>query len=208
MAGLTGAGLRVGITQRCIGETPTSFARDALDAAWSGWFARHLPEALFTPVPNFAQPAQALAYCRAWDLNALVLSGGEDIGVSPRRDEVERALLAFARDAKLAVLGVCRGMQFLHHFSGGRLEPVAEHVGQVHEVNVEGEVLQLNSWHRWRIDEPTAGWEATGRSREGHVEAMRHRTLPWLATMWHPERPHGGADLVAGWLAAAAGKKA
>ena len=97
MAQLNAGGMnppRIGITQRHLTAGDNSFARDALDAAWSDWFGEVLPGASFVAIPNFGDARASIRYLESWGINALVLSGGEDIGSSPRRDAVETTLLS------------------------------------------------------------------------------------------------------------------
>ena len=50
-----------------------------------------------------------------------LLTGGEDPGTSPPRDDTERALLDWAIGDRLPVFGVCRGLQFVQRYFGGEL---------------------------------------------------------------------------------------
>ena len=194
------AGWRIGITQRRIAATSTSFARDALDADWSTWFAARGLAGAFVSIPNFADASHAARYAESWGLNLLLLSGGEDLGLSPERDATEDGLLAYARRTHMPVIGVCRGMQLLHARSGGLLLEDAGHVGYQHSVALATEVVHVNSWHRWVIKELAPGWQALATAHDGSIEAMQHERLPWLATMWHPERTDGQADMVWQWI--------
>lgn len=192
---------RIGITQRRLAPEGRGELRDALDVGWYGFVARQWPDALFVALPNLQPAAAALDFVDDWEIQALVFSGGEDLGSSPVRDACEAALLAHARALRWPVLGVCRGMQLLHVASGGDLQPSGQPVGEHHLVeHAEGSML-VNSFHRWSIPAVTAEWEAMAWAGDGSVEAMRHRALPWLATMWHPEREQGGDSVLAPWLA-------
>lgn len=193
-------GLRVGITQRRIEATDTSFARDALDAGWSQWFTTLWPEIPFLAIPNFENPAQALAFIEAWGVNCLILSGGEDVGQSLLRDATESCLLEYAEGLSLPVLGVCRGMQLLHNHAGGLLFQKPGHVKNCHIVRLQGTDCVVNSWHHFTIQAPTPDWESLACADDGTIEAMQHRKLPWLGVMWHPERPNGKSELVTQWM--------
>lgn len=192
---------RVAVTQRRLPGSAMSSARDALDAEWSDWFCANASWAQFLPLPNFAAPDQALHWLAGWGVNALLLTGGEDVGSSDVRDALELGLIQHARQQRWPVLGVCRGMQMLHREAGGELIAIEDHVGQPHRLQAPWPDQTVNSWHRWGIRELAEGWQATALSVDGSVEAMRHRDLPWLGLMWHPERPQGAADLTRAWLA-------
>jgi putative glutamine amidotransferase len=134
----------------------------------------------------------AAAYLTALAPDAVLLSGGNDIGAAPQRDRVEHAALDYAAARRLPVLGVCRGLQMINHHQGGRLRKVDGHVAIRHRVTglLESEGREVNSYHGLglRTEDLGRDLEVAATSDDGLVEALRHRHLPWLALMWHPER--------------------
>lgn len=181
--------------------------RDALDQAWTDTLSILLGErALICPMPNrFRDVDGTIA---AWAPSLIVLSGGNDIGSAPERDRTEEALLVRAEAERIPVLAVCRGMQMMQHYLGGRLERVEGHVARQHAVGaaaseVAPAELLVNSFHAWAIpgDGLAEGLEPTYLHADGTVEAARHVKLPWLAVMWHPERAGKGMSIANDWLA-------
>ncbi len=191
-------GSRIGITQRVEDLADRGERRDALDQAWTTWVGGAGDLAI--PIPNTGD--DVVAFVRALELDAVVLSGGNDLAhlagatnVAPERDATERALLAHATEAGLPVLAVCRGMQMLVTFWGGTLAPVSGHVGVQHAVERAFSPWPLragpvNSFHDWGIapDGVGATLEVLATAPDGSVEAVAHRTLPQVGVMWHPER--------------------
>lgn len=185
--------LRLGVTMRCATvEYPGNVEeRDALATDWGRFLALVLPEAVWLPLPNTGTAAVELA--QVCGLTGLVLSGGDTWGQCPRRDATETALLEWARQSRRPVLGVCRGAQVLHRLTGGGpLAPVAGHVASRHAVCLaSGVQYEVNSFH-------ALGMAACGLAGDMlpealttdgvWVEAIRHRELPWLGLLWHPER--------------------
>ncbi|MGF6090695.1 gamma-glutamyl-gamma-aminobutyrate hydrolase family protein [Pseudomonas sp. 18173] len=118
---------------------------------------------------------------------AIVLSGGNDIGQCPARDRTEAVLLEHARSEHLPVLGICRGMQMIAHWSGAELKPVTGHVRVRHRLS--GTIAALvNSYHGFSLVDCPDDFTVMARSEDGEIEAIRHVSLPWEGWMWHPER--------------------
>lgn len=164
--------------------------RDALAADWGRFLTKALPQAIWLPLPNLGEHAVFLA--RSWDVTGLILSGGEDWGVCPARDATERALLEWARQERLPVLGVCRGAQVMQIASGGAMpRPATGHARTRHRVCLADNVREVNSFHNLGIPagDLARGFTAEAVTEDGlWVEAFRHTDLPWAGLLWHPER--------------------
>lgn len=155
--------------------------------------------------------------------DALVLTGGGDVApekygapsdgrvadVDRARDELEFALVDHFLRAGLPVFGVCRGIQVLNVFRGGRLivhlpdcPPYAceRHESRgMHAVRTEpgtmlhqalGPELMVNTSHHQAAD-PAAiglGLRVSARSPAGVIEALEDPVARISAVQWHPER--------------------
>ena len=119
--------------------------------------------------------------------HALFLSGGNDIGEIPERDETEFWMLEYAEQKKLPMLGICRGMQIMAHRAGASLEPIMGHRRTRHKIS--GEICgNVNSYHNIVLSTCPKDFQVISISEDGSIEAIRHRNLPWEGWMWHPER--------------------
>lgn len=120
--------------------------------------------------------------------DGILLTGGNDIGDTPERDETERFLISYAMKTRIPLLGVCRGMQMLLDYFGTPLRRVEHHVRVEHSLS-NGDVV--NSFHGWgaaKCKEPLVPETWSG---DGILEAVRHQNCPWIrGIMWHPERYH------------------
>jgi gamma-glutamyl-gamma-aminobutyrate hydrolase PuuD len=174
----------VAVSQRVDHFPERNETRDALDQRLATFlaFCGYMP----LPVPNVLG-----GEIRDW-LNivhpaAVVLSGGNDIGQCSERDDTELALLNYAQEHELPVLGICRGMQMLAHWSGTGLHSVQGHVRARHCLT--GEIAgEVNSYHDFSLATCPAEFEVLARSEDSEIEAIRHQSLPWEGWMWHPER--------------------
>lgn len=182
---------RIGITQRRDAVPNRTEVRDALDVNWATllWNLGILPIPLCSDIEN------TQAYLKALNLDGFILSGGNDIGEMVERDTLESAILEYSKIYKRPVLGVCRGMQFINHYQGGTLVEVVGHVATMHPVlmsswTVAYNIKQVNSFHNYGIVEETLGKDliVLTETDDGMVEAIKHKTYPWLGIMWHPER--------------------
>ncbi|MBI3928074.1 MAG: type 1 glutamine amidotransferase [Armatimonadetes bacterium] len=176
---------RVGITQRV--ETVESYGerRDCLDQRWAELLAGL--GCLPVPVPN---RVDARAFVEQLNLEALLFTGGNDLGAAPERDGTEAALLDEGCRRSLPIVGVCRGLQLVNSHFGGSLRKVAGHVATRHPLSSERAIfsIEVNSYHGYALDRLAPTLEALAWAPDGTVEAAVHREHPIVAVMWHPER--------------------
>jgi putative glutamine amidotransferase len=172
-------------------------------------------------LPTLLAPERAVLALAS--VRGLVLSGGEDVeparyGATPHpkledrdpaRDAAELALIAAARQRRLPILAICRGIQILNVALGGTLyqDLASERPGPVthandsrHTVRVEpGSLLErtlgaramtVNSRHHQAIRDLAPGLRAVAWADDGLIEAAEpaDAAAPWtLAVQWHPE---------------------
>jgi gamma-glutamyl-gamma-aminobutyrate hydrolase PuuD len=180
--------LRVAVTQRVVVAPDTGERRDALDQRWAPLLEGAGIAAVLMP--------NRLADVARWavdlDIGAVLLTGGDDLaalgGTTPERDAVEHALIDWAQDRAVPVLGVCRGLQLIAARAGAELRRVEGHVAVAHAVSTPDGSDEVNSFHRWGFDRVPSGFVGTATAPDGTIEAMRHAMLPVRGIMWHPER--------------------
>jgi putative glutamine amidotransferase len=190
------------------GPVPANWVSDAMLTAVR--MAGGAPVAI--PVGPAADEAASLVAAA----DALVLSGGDDVGlpgasfradrVDAVRDETERQLVELARGYGLPILGVCRGMHVLAVMGGGTLEEVAGHAtyasgpSRSHPVELVAASrlrraldvgrFTANSFHHFAVV-AVGDNRVVARAADGVVEAIEHPERWEIGVQWHPELPPG-----------------
>ena len=188
----------VGVTQRVAVVADYGERRDCLDQAWTRFLAAC--DLLPVLLPNVKDAA--LALCERAGIDGLVLTGGNDLAVlggdAPERDAVENALLDWAVQRGLPLLGVCRGMQVIQQRFAIPLRRVDGHVAHRQVIQIEGERKEVNSYHHFAAFDSLAPFEVWAVAGDGVVKAIRHSAEPITGIMWHPERyaPFSPADVI------------
>jgi putative glutamine amidotransferase len=167
-------------------------------------------------------------------MDGLLLTGGPDLdparydavpdgrgAVDPARDALDFAAWEAAESRGVPVLGICRGLQVMNVFAGGRLlQHVEGHAGPafgsgaplthplrvvpgtrlariLFPTNVGGGVVQVNSYHHQAVRAadlaPRFAASGVSQSPAGElVEAFEATSGPFrMAVQTHPERPDG-----------------
>lgn len=187
--------MKIGLTSRLDITNDTKEIRSSVDVNWIS-FIRPIAETI-----DIFQTYDAHSILDVSDFDLVIFTGGNDLStqtdnfLSKMRDDCEIKLLADCLKHDVAVLGVCRGMQLIHHFFDGALNRVAGHVAVNHEIEATTNWLRdinvVNSYHNWGIDEASLSpdFEISARCKhDGSVEAIEHRYLRVRGIMWHPER--------------------
>lgn len=143
------------------------------------------------PVPNQSKVAERMVE----ELNpaGIILTGGNSLvkygGNAPERDETDIKLIEAAIDNYIPLYGICRGMQSILDYFGNELMDVSGHVAIRHGIEGNEDPIEVNSYHNQGCMElKSAELEIVMKATDGVIEKIRHRTLPIMATMWHPER--------------------
>lgn len=186
---------RIGLTQRVDVAAGYAERRDGLDQRW-GMLIHNLGY-LPIPLPNVGHPP--VAYVEALELDALILTGGNDVGDAIERDSFEAELVAVAIRTQTTLIGVCRGAQVLNLYFGGNIRRVSisNHIGTRHCL-VYGDTVPdawrdtepVNSFHQHAMftEDLADAFTPLAWTEDRVVEAFQHTSLPITGLMWHPER--------------------
>jgi putative glutamine amidotransferase len=152
-------------------------------------------------------------------LDGLILAGGSDLdpalygaepdprttGVVPARDAGEVALLRAAIDADLPTLGICRGMQLMSAYAGGKLvqhldseahrgapgeyvrHPV-DTVAGTRLAGILGEHTEVPSYHHQGVADPGT-LTVSAYAFDGGIEGVEDPAARFrVGVLWHPEQ--------------------
>ncbi|NME36440.1 MULTISPECIES: gamma-glutamyl-gamma-aminobutyrate hydrolase family protein [Fusobacterium] len=160
--------------------------------------------------------------------DALLLTGGADIdpflyneertknlgNIKPERDFYEKELYSIAKEMKLPILGICRGMQLINVLEGGTLyqdlgyreckENNIEHLQKdnknypCHYVSIEensylfeifnSKKIAVNSYHHQAVKKLSSKFILTAQSSDGIVEGFENKEEKIMCVQWHPEK--------------------
>ncbi|MEU9315025.1 gamma-glutamyl-gamma-aminobutyrate hydrolase family protein [Streptomyces sp. NPDC048295] len=136
--------------------------------------------------------------------------------VNPAQDRLDTAVVRYALENRLPLLGICRGMQLLNIVRGGTLhldlpkasvahDPENGEEWTVHEVALSAgsavaqvfgrDRIPVSSGHHQAVDRVGEGLRVSARADDGCVEAVESSAGPesphagaWtLGVQWHPE---------------------
>ncbi len=191
--------MKIGVTQRVDLIDDYEEIRDSLDQRWVEII--EILGAQVLPIPNKIKDLNS--WLLEMNCDGFVLTGGNDLSdlsdsknFSLERDKTELILLQYAYDKSIPVLGVCRGLQIMNVFFGGKLQQVSGHIAKSHTIRFcfdqteNWESREVNSFHEWGISKNNLAKELIpcAFDENKNVEAAMHKRLDWLGIMWHPER--------------------
>lgn len=191
--------MNIGITQRIDIIKTRKEVRDSLDQRLVEWVLSlgfcpvPIPNTLVSLDKSIDNQSVINRWASEVKIDAIILSGGNNIGDFQHRDITEKCFLKWAEERGIPVLGICRGMQVIGKYFGVDLIEVDGHVGSYHMLDKnnpnKNEFPELvNSYHNFSLQRCPDVCRVLARSQDGEIEAIAHKDLPWEAWMWHPER--------------------
>jgi putative glutamine amidotransferase len=187
--------LKFGLTMRSCDAVDYVEPRQGLALDWIDFMRKAFPEAVWTAIPSLGK--ETVRHVKGFGINGLILTGGENFGENPARDETEFELIRFCLENGYPVLGVCRGMQVLNIYFGGRISSVAKkkHVATKHTIFLKREIYgatkaEVNSFHSNGIkkNDLAPNLSPIAVDDDENIEAFFQLENKILGLMWHPER--------------------
>lgn len=206
----------IGVSLRVVEAAGYQEHRDEISHDWIRFLSSYdiIPVLIPNNLPDVNE------FVRDLKLSALLLSNGNNISplndeeerldmddVSIDRDNTERELISFAVSNQIPLIGICRGMQMLNVYFGGKmvrnLSDVCgiskPHVANTHEIQfvdvhmkrqLQFNNMITNSFHNQGVTSDTLSLQLRPFAMADHgvVEGVYHPDLPIAGIQWHPER--------------------
>ena len=198
MTVMTNRKQKIGVSLRIVNAQNYEEERDALSHDWTslledlGFISVHIPNTL----------KNLESFLDEMNLDGIVLSGGDNIGENKKRDETENKILNYALERKIPIIGICRGMQLINKYFGGKLsiDNSTIHLAEKHNVDIthenfrtlfSSESFPVNTYHQNMIQVEGMGnglkpFAIFGK--DGSIEGFFHEEFYIIGVMWHPER--------------------
>lgn len=177
--------------------------------------------AIILPPSSVENAGQLIA-----SVDGLILSGGQDVNpfsygeeiqqkcgaIFPARDEFEFALLREAEKRRIPVLGICRGLQIMNVYRGGKLyqdisyrdmptlrhfqlqdPPIPTHQIQIVKDSLLNKIIKkneivVNSFHHQLVKSVPTSLKISGMTSDGVVEAFEDPKYEFfMGVQFHPE---------------------
>ena len=189
--------MKIAITSRVTKAPNYEEIRDAISQEWAEVLENLKLKIIFIPnnlknLPEFLDEV---------NVDGIILSGGDNIGDHPKRDQTENKLIKYGIKKNIPIFGVCRGMQVINQYFDGKIRTSNSnyHVNQYHEVLISDNFdkylkrnsEKVNSFHHNFISEEDLGKDLRSfakHKKDSTVEGMYHKIFPIVGVMWHPER--------------------
>ena len=191
---------RIGLTMRINETLEYADIRDAISQDWINLSYK----LKFFPILIPNSKVVNNQYLTELKLDGLILTNGGLTNlirkgkykkISNQRDYTEVESFNFALKKNIPILGVCRGMQFIFKYYGGKIKKIHDksHVAKKsHIIFTNGEKRRVICYHDFTCSNVTLPKSliVTAFSKDGKIEAFEHRSKKILGIQWHPERTH------------------
>lgn len=203
----------IAISQRRIQEYSGA---DVLEASYPKFFCKLGVNLI--PIPN--DPENAIKFLSNFKIDGIILSGGGDVqpilyggnveiegNYAPERDATEKILIETALKNNIPLLGICRGLQSINVYFGGKIIQSLEkdfkgsinhrntrHMITISDMSIKSELgkdqFEINSYHNLGLDNSCIAPDliAFALAPDNSIEGVYHPQYRIAGIMWHPER--------------------
>ena len=169
---------------------------DFIDHHWLNFFNKKKID--FTLIPNKEKLAlEKIKNSKKIDL--IIIPGGSDLfkkdKISKIRLNLEKLLIKYSIKKKIPLLGVCRGMQVINYYYGGKLNKVKNHMKIKSKIYLKDslfkkKIMKVKCYHTFGINKSNLGKNLKIKAvdNKSNIEMFEHKQKNIIGVMWHPER--------------------
>ena len=169
---------------------------DFLEHTWINFFESGKHE--FLIIPNSVKNLK-LFLINEKKPALVILPGGNNLfgrdKLTKNRLKIEKELIKYSINKKIALLGVCRGMQVINNYFGGEIEKISGHMKATSKIFFTEPIfnqktIQVKCFHNFCIKSNLIPKELKiiATDKRNNVEMFRHYKKKIIGVMWHPER--------------------
>ena len=169
---------------------------DFIDHYWINFFEKKRHD--FYVIPNSLKSLNLTLKIKK-KIDLIIIPGGNDLFKNDKltkvRLKVEKELIKYSLKKNIPLLGVCRGMQVINYFFGGKIIRVKNHMNTIHKIFFknnffEKKTIRVNSFHNYGILKKNLSkkLKILALDKEGNIEMFEGKNKKIIGVMWHPER--------------------
>ena len=128
-------------------------------------------------------------------LNLIVSAGGNSIislqnnDANKYRKKLDDYYFNYSIKKEIPFLGICHGAQYIAKFFESKIIKKNNHTKRKHIIElISKKKIQVNSYHDYSITKLGKNLDKIAHSKDGSIEAFKHKNKKILGIMWHPER--------------------
>jgi|TARA_R110000764_G_scaffold197500_1_gene282670 putative glutamine amidotransferase len=168
--------MKIGLTQRIFNHN--NIAYDCLEHGWYQLLSGHtLSQITNNEDQNFEELVNSH--------DIIIFTGGD---ASPKRLLTEIRLLTECYKQNKPIIGVCHGAFFINKMEDGINDECTGHHNTEHEIIMHGKEYTVNSFHSNKIVTIGKNFDVLATTKDGDIEAFKHKTKEIFGIVWHPER--------------------
>ena len=125
----------------------------------------------------------------------IIFSGGNSIinliknKSNKYREKLDNYYFKYSLKKNIPILGICHGAQFFANFFKSKIIRKKGHTNTNHVIELKSKNKSfVNSFHDFSITKLGPDLEGLAWTKNGSIEAFKHKNKKILGIMWHPER--------------------
>ena len=169
---------------------------DFIDHYWIDYFEKR--NYIFYQLPNSKKISKKILGTIN-NIDVIILPGGNDVVKKDKysniRLAIEQNAISYGLKKNIPILGICRGMQVINNFFGGKIHRINGHMKKNHNIYMKTNIFgkskyTVNSYHNYGINHISKSkkFNTLATDKNNNIEMFKHQKKKIYGVMWHPER--------------------